>query len=189
MILQLGKDGFKRNESYSFRNNSRTEPSSFLQITTQGKNLVKIDPDKLRDVPGWQNNAPVPLCMGGDYRALTFCCKPGHSLTYVFKCRRDDHLDDLGLTDEEFIKIKEKFSKENNWDSDIVCFGSLSYCCMRRNGCPRRDLALIERYPGLTSEEIMITYFKKKKELSKRILECIRTYKGKQKVKPYLDLF
>ncbi|MFX1420381.1 MAG: hypothetical protein ACFE9N_15835 [Promethearchaeota archaeon] len=151
--------------------------------------MAKIDPDKLRDVPGWEINAPVPLCMGGDYRALTFCCKPGYSLTYVLKCVRDDNLDDLGLSLEEFIKIKENFSKENNWDSDIVCFGSLSYCCMRRNGCPRRDLALVERYPGVNSEEIMKTYFNKKRELSRRILEHIKTIQGKKKVKPYLDLF
>jgi predicted metal-binding transcription factor (methanogenesis marker protein 9) len=155
----------------------------------QGKIVANIDPDKLRDLPGWENNAPVPLCMGGDYRALTFCCKPGQSLTYSFKCKRDDNLKELGLSEAEFIKIKESFSKENNWDSDIVCFGSLSYCCMRRNGCPRRDVALIERYPGLFPEEIMKTYFQKKKELSKRILEYIKNVKGEQKIKPYLDLF
>ncbi len=151
--------------------------------------MAKIDPDKLRDVPGWENNAPVPLCMGGDYRALTFCCKPGHSLTYVLKCRRDDNLEDLGLSAEEFIKIKEDFSKENNWNSDLVCFGSLSYCCMRRNGCSRRDLALVERYPGLTNKEIMKIYFEKKKELSKRILEYVNAIQGNEMVKPYLDLF
>ncbi|MFX1503982.1 MAG: hypothetical protein ACFFDH_23675, partial [Promethearchaeota archaeon] len=111
--------------------------------------MAKLDPDKLRDLPGWERNAPVPLCMGGDYRALTFCCKPGYSLTFGFKCRRDKRLDELGLDSEDFIKIKEVFSGENNWDSDLVCFGSLSYCCMRRNGCPKRDYALIERYPNM----------------------------------------
>jgi tRNA-dihydrouridine synthase B len=151
--------------------------------------LVVLDPDKLRDLPGWEKVAPIPLCMGGDYRALTFCCKPGYSLTFVFKCRRDETLAELGFSTEDFVKIKEEFSKENNWDTDLVCFGSLSYCCMRRNGCPKRDLALSERYPDKTLEEIMEVYFEKKKELSKRILENIKSIEGKKKIKPFLDLF
>jgi predicted metal-binding transcription factor (methanogenesis marker protein 9) len=151
--------------------------------------LINIDQDKLRDIPGWERNAPIPICLGGDYRALTFCCKPGHSLTYVLKCRRDENLEELGLSAEDFIEIKEKFSKNNDWDSEVVCFGSLSYCCMRRGGCPHRDLALLARYPGLTPEEIMKVYFQKKKELSKMILEFIKNGEAKKKIKPYLDLF
>ncbi|MFX1391312.1 MAG: hypothetical protein ACFE9Z_14700 [Promethearchaeota archaeon] len=151
--------------------------------------MEDIDPDKLRDLPGWEKNAPVPVCMGGDFRALTFCCKPGYSLTYIFKCRRDEKLEELGLSAEEFIQIKEKFSKENDWDSDLVCFGSLSYCCMRRNGCIRRDPTLIAKYPDLTPEERIELYFKKKKELSKKILESIKSNEGKKKIKPLLELF
>ena len=151
--------------------------------------MTDLDPDKLRDLPGWEKLAPIPLCMGGDYRALTFCCKPGYSLTFAFKCRRDEKLSDLGLNPEEFIKIKEEFSKENNWDSELVCFGSLSYCCMRRNGCSRRDIALSERYPNMTLEDIMGIYFKKKKELSKRILEYVKSIEGQKIIKPFLDLF
>ena len=79
--------------------------------------MADKEPDKLRDLPGWEKVAPIPLCMGGDYRALTFCCKPGYSLAFAFKCRRDEILSELGLSPEEFIKIKEEFSKENNWDS------------------------------------------------------------------------
>jgi len=151
--------------------------------------LTGIDSDKLRDLPGWEKDAPIPLCMGGDYRALTFCCKPGHSLTFAFKCRRDEKLSYLGLSSEEFIKIKEEFSREDNWDSELVCFGSLSYCCMRRNGCSRRDIALSERYPNMTLEDIMVIYFKKKKELSKRILEYVKSIEGQNIIKPFLDLF
>ncbi|MFX1304150.1 MAG: methanogenesis marker 9 domain-containing protein [Promethearchaeota archaeon] len=150
---------------------------------------MNLDRDKLRDLPGWEKIAPIPICMGGDYRALTFCCKPGYSLTFIFKCRRDEKLNELGLSPEEFIQIKEEFSKENNWDSEFVCFGSLSYCCMRRNGCSRRDIALLERYPNMDLEDIMRIYFQKKKELSKKILECIKNDDAKKKVKPYLDLF
>lgn len=150
--------------------------------------MVNLDKSKLRDLPGWERDAPVPICMGGDYRALTFCCKPGFSLTFGYKCRRDDVLLEIGMTQEEFIRIKEEFSKENNWDSDIPCFGSMSYCCMRAGGCPRRDLALVERYPGMTIEEIMKTYFEKKKELAKKILESVKDPKKRKKIFPYLAL-
>ena len=150
--------------------------------------MEEIDPEKIRQIPGW-NNAPIHICMNADYRGLTFCCKPGHSLTFGFKCKRDLTLKELGLSPEEFIRIKEEFSKENNWDSEVVCFGSISYCCMRRGGCPRRDIALSKRYPNIPLEEIMKIYFKKKKELSKRILECIDDPEGKKKVKPLITLF
>ncbi len=151
--------------------------------------MPNIEQDKLRDIPGWEKDAPVPICMGGDYRALTFCCKPGQSLMYGFKCRRDEKLEEIGIDPEEFLRIKEEFSKENDWASEVVCFGSISYCCMRRGGCSRRDVALVDRYPGMPLEEIMKIYFKKKKELSKRVLECINNQEGKDIVKPYLDLF
>ena len=151
--------------------------------------MTLLNEEKVRDVPGWEKNAPIPICMGGDYRALTFCCKPGYSLAFAFKCRRDEILQELGLSAERFIEIKEDFSKENEWDSDIVCFGSMSYCCMRRAGCPRRDMALKLRYPNINKEEIMKLYFEKKKELSKKILESISNPEGKKKVNPYLKLF
>jgi len=151
--------------------------------------MLELEKDKVRDVPGWEKIAPIPICMGGDYRALTFCCKPGYSLTFGFKCRRDERLKELGMSPEEFIKIKEKFSEENEWDSNIVCFGSISYCCMRRGGCPRRDMALHLRYPDMSQEQFMELYFSKKKELSKKILESVKDPDGKEKVKKLLELF
>jgi len=151
--------------------------------------MVDIDPNKIRDIEGWEKNAPIPICMGGDYRALTFCCKPGYSLTFGFKCQRDKNLQELKISPEEFIKIKEEFSEENDWNSDIVCFGSISYCCMRRGGCPRRDLALSIRYPDLSQEQFMKLYFQKKKELSKIILESVTDPEAKKKVSEYLELF
>lgn len=150
--------------------------------------MVKIEQEKLRDLPGWEKNAPVPVCFGGDCRALTFCCKPGEALTYGYKCRRDETLTEVGISGKEFIKIKEDFSRDNEWDSDVVCFGSISYCCMRAGGCSRRDVALVERYPEKPIEEIMEIYFRKKKELSKKILESIQNQEGKDKIKPYLEL-
>ena len=149
--------------------------------------MVELDPDKLRDLPGWQN-APIHICMDADYRGLAFCCKPGFSLTFGFKCKRDETLIELGISQEEFIEIKEEFSKDNDWDSDLVCFGSLSYCCMRRGGCPRRDPALEKRYHDKTKEEYMKIYYEKKKQLAKKILESVKD-ENKKKVKPYLDLF
>lgn len=142
----------------------------------------KIDKSKLRNVPGWKN-APVPTCMGGDYRALTFCCKPGYSLTFGFKCLRDKSLKEVGITPEEFVKIKEEFSKKNNWDSDIVCFGSISYCCMRAGGCERRDPALLLRYKDIPLDKVMETYFTRKKELSQIIIEHITNPEAKEKIK------
>ncbi|KKK40383.1 hypothetical protein LCGC14_3080130, partial [marine sediment metagenome] len=68
-------------------------------------------------------------------------------------------------------------------------FGSISYCCMRSGGCPRRDLALSERYPNKPLKEIMKIYFQKKKELSKIILECIEDPEGKKGIKALLTLF
>jgi predicted metal-binding transcription factor (methanogenesis marker protein 9) len=150
--------------------------------------MLNVNSDNLRDLSGWKN-APVPICMGGDYRALTFCCKPGYSLTFSFKCRRDEVLSELKISSEKFIGIKEEFSKENNWDSDIVCFGSISYCCMRRNGCPKRDVALKQKYPEKSVEAFMKIYFQKKRELSKIILESVKDPEAKKKVEPYLKLF
>ncbi|MBD3195946.1 MAG: hypothetical protein GF317_12870 [Candidatus Lokiarchaeota archaeon] len=150
--------------------------------------MLNLEKDKLRDIPGWEKNAPVPICMGGDYRALTFCCKPGYSLTFGFKCRRDSTLAELGLSQEDFVRIKEDFSIENNWDSDIVCFGSISYCCMRRGGCSRRDLALEKKYPELSEEERMKLYFTKKRNLSKRILLEVKNPELKEKITQLLDL-
>lgn len=144
--------------------------------------------DKVRDIPGWEERAPVPVCMDGDYRALTFCCKPGHSLTFAFKCKRDQVLKELGLTKQDFVRIKEEFSEENDWDSNVVCFGSMSYCCMRRGGCPRRDYALQQRYPKKNKQEFMKEYFKKKRELALKILENVDDPEAKKKVKPYIEL-
>ena len=151
--------------------------------------MANIEQDKLRDLPGWKKDAPVPICMDGDYRALTFCCKPGLSLTFGFKCQRDEKLKKIGMDPEEFVRIKEEFSEENDWASDIVCFGSIAYCCMRSGGCPRRDVALVNRYPGKSLEDIMKIYFQKKKELSKKILESITDKEGKDKVKELLELY
>lgn len=147
------------------------------------KALEKIPKELLRDLKGWKD-APVPICMGGDYRALTWCCKPGLPLTFAAKCKRDQKLKEIGMTSDEFIRIKEEFSEKHNWDSDFTCYGSLSYCCMRQGGCFRRDPALLKRYPGVEFPEILKTYYSLKKKLAQLLLKSA----GNQEIiQAYLD--
>ena len=132
--------------------------------------IQNIDKKFLRNTPSWEN-APVPICMGGDLRALTFCCKPGSSLTFGYKCLRDAKLKEISMSATEFIKIKEEFSEKHKWFDDGCCFGSLAYCCMRMSGCSRRDPALKRRYPTMSKEEALTEYFRLKKELASIIIE------------------
>ena len=60
---------------------------------------------------------------------------------------------------------------------------------MRRGGCPRRDPALVMKYPGKALKEIMKLYFQKKKELSKIILESIKEPFVNDQIKYLLGLF
>jgi predicted metal-binding transcription factor (methanogenesis marker protein 9) len=145
---------------------------------------ISIRKEFLRDLPNWPN-APVPICLGGDYRALTFCCKPGYSLSFAAKCLRDKVLDELGMSAKEFMEIKEKFSQLHTWNGQSCCFGSLSYCCMRKGGCSRRDPDIEFRYPKLTEDERMAEYFRLKRELAKEILIHV---KNQAKIKGLLDL-
>ena len=147
------------------------------------KALRNIPKERLRDLPGW-NDAPIPICMGGDYRALSWCCKPGYALTYGFKCRRDQKLKEIGMTAEDFIRIKEEFSKVHNWDSAFTCYGSLSYCCMRQGGCHRRDPGLLARYPDLKFDEILMEYYSLKKELAQLLL---KNAQNQEVVQDYLE--
>ena len=147
------------------------------------KALNNIPKEFLRDIPGWENT-PVPICMGGDFRALTWCCKPGYALTFGFKCKRDEKLKEVGMNAEEFIRIKENFSKKHNWDSDFTCYGSLSYCCMRQGGCYRRDPGLIKRYPDISHNEMLKIYYSLKKELAQLLLKNV---KNQEKVKDFID--
>lgn len=147
------------------------------------KGIEKISKKYLRDIPGWKN-APIPVCMGGDYRALSWCCKPGYSLTFGFKCLRDKRLSEIGLSSEEFEAIKEQFSKERGWDSKYTCFGSFSYCCMRRGGCSRRDAGFREKWPDKTYDEIYEEYAREKRKLA---IELLKAAKKKEIVKDLLE--
>ncbi|MHA1131927.1 MAG: hypothetical protein ACTSQI_14065 [Candidatus Helarchaeota archaeon] len=145
-----------------------------------------IDEKKTRDVPGWRF-APVPVCFGGDFRALAFCCHPSYGLTHSAICRRKVTLKKIGLSEDEYVKIKDTFSKQHNWDDPRVCFKSLSYCCMRRNGCPNtRDYVLFELYGDIDTpwEVIQKEYFSRKRILS---IELLKRAKNKELVNPYLE--
>ena len=139
-----------------------------------------------RNLPGWKF-APVPICFGGDIRALAFCCHPHFNLTHGAICRRHEALKKIGLTEEEYVKIKDAFSKEHNWDDPRVCFKSVSYCCMRRNGCPgSRDFVLYEMYGDESTpwEKIQLEYFSRKRLLC---IEILKAAKNKELVKPFLE--
>ena len=145
-----------------------------------------IDENKTRNLPGW-NYAPVPVCFGGDPRALAFCCHPGYGLTHGPICRRKFMLEKVGLPEEEYVKIKDNFSQSHNWDDQRVCFKSVSYCCMRRNGCPsNRDYVLYELYGDQSTlwEHIQEEYFSRKRLLC---IEILKAAKNEDLVKPYLE--
>ncbi len=145
-----------------------------------------IDEKKIRNLPGWKF-APVPICFGGDIRALAFCCHPGFNLTHSAICQRRFALEKVGLSEAEYVKIKDDFSKKVNWEDPRVCFKSLAYCCMRRDGCPNtRDFVLYELYGDASTpwEVIQKEYFSKKRLLS---IELLKHAKNKDIVKPYLE--
>jgi tRNA-dihydrouridine synthase B len=139
----------------------------------------------MRDLPGWPI-APVPACFGGDPRSLAFCCHPGHALTFADTCQRDALLEKAGLSKADFVRIKDAFSKMHSWDDGRTCFGSLSYCCMRANGCPgSRDIVLQEKYPGKSWEEIKQAYFSLKQALS---IVLLKACKNKALVRPFIEI-
>ncbi len=143
-----------------------------------------VPKNMLRDLPGWPI-APVPACYGGDPRSLTFCCHPGHALTFADTCQRDVLLEKVGLSKAEFVRVKDAFSKAHDWDDDRTCFGNLSYCCMRAGGCPgNRDIVLQEKYPGKSWEEIKQIYFSLKQALS---IELLKACKNKVLVEPFIE--
>ena len=71
----------------------------------------------------------------------------------------------------------------------MLCFKSLSYCCMRRGGCPgNRDFVLNRKYANQNgrelNDEILAKYFKMKKDLALRIL---KKAKNLDLVQDYID--
>lgn len=144
---------------------------------------AEISDHFLRELENWEQ-APVPICFHGDYRALTFCCKPGCGLNFASKCQRDVTLREIGLSPEEFTAVKEDFSREHSWNAPETCFGSLSYCCMRQGGCSHRDLALSRVYPKLSYAEALGEYYRLKRQLAKHLLHRAS---NKKLVSPFIE--
>ena len=145
-----------------------------------------FDERNTRNLPGWKS-APIPICLGGDIRALAFCCHPHYDLTHSPICRRKAAIEKIGLTEDEYIQIKDAFSKRFDWGDPRVCFKSLAYCCMRRDGCPNtRDYVLYELYGDNSTpwEKIQEAYFSRKRLLC---IEILKAAKKKTIVTPYLE--
>ena len=83
------------------------------------------------------DDAPSHVCRGGDSRALAFCCPP------VKPCPILHALDDVNLTPQEYMDIKEDFAKKTRLGEGAgTCFGSLVWCCKTSKPCPLRDMVL-----------------------------------------------
>ncbi|MBN2094526.1 MAG: hypothetical protein JW727_00610 [Candidatus Aenigmarchaeota archaeon] len=153
------------------------------------KSAFGLPVEQLRDFPGW-SEAPIPFCHDFarndpnyriDPRAAAWCCKrheKGKSL-----CVRDEMLEKMGLTPEEFVKLKEDFSREAGLDAE-TCYGSLAYCCARNCPIRNRGVSLAEAFKGLPEEKRMEEYHRLKKALAARIL---RAAKNKELVEPFIE--
>ncbi|MBZ9571209.1 methanogenesis marker 9 domain-containing protein [Methanobrevibacter sp. TMH8] len=83
------------------------------------------------------DDAPSHVCRGGDSRALAFCCPP------VKPCPILHALDDVKLSPQEYMDIKEDFAKNTRLGEGAgTCFGSLVWCCKTSKPCPLRDMVL-----------------------------------------------
>ena len=106
------------------------------------------------------DDAPSHVCRGGDSRALTFCCPP------VKPCPILHALDDVNISAQEYMEIKEEFAKNTRLGEGArTCFGSLVWCCKPSKPCPLRGMVLTSI--DMTVEE----YLALKKELSDKLTE------------------
>lgn len=72
------------------------------------------------------------ICGAGTLHSIVFCCAIEKECPFRTKA-----LEMLGITEEEYTKIKEK----NCVEAD-VCYGNLAYCCSLEKKCAIRDSAL-----------------------------------------------
>lgn len=106
----------------------------------------------------WEN-APSHICRGGDKRGLAFCCPP------VKPCPILGALEEVKLTPQEYIDIKNKFAKETRLGQGAgTCFGSLVWCCKPSKPCPLRDMTL--KNINMTHDE----YLDLKKQLAEELV-------------------
>jgi putative methanogenesis marker domain 9 len=105
------------------------------------------------------DDSPSHVCRGGDSRALSFCCPP------VKPCPILHALDDVNLSPQEYMDIKEEFAKKTRLGEGAgTCFGSLVWCCKTSKPCPLRDMVL--RSIDMTVDE----YLTLKKQLSEELV-------------------
>ncbi|MDL2246478.1 methanogenesis marker 9 domain-containing protein [Methanobrevibacter sp. OttesenSCG-928-K11] len=105
------------------------------------------------------NDAPSHVCRGGDNRGLAWCCPP------VKPCPIMNSLSEIEITPQDYIDIKNKFSKETRLgEGPGTCFGSLVWCCKPSKPCPLRDMTL--RNINMSVDE----YLDLKKQMSEEIL-------------------
>ncbi len=122
-------------------------------------NQLVFDVFSFQAMTGWYN-APKHICGGGDLRALAFCCLP------VKPCALHAALKQVGLSAEEFMKIKIEFARGTKIESgEGTCFGSMTWCCKITKPCYLRDGAL--EFSDLSDVE----YMKIKKKLAEHILK------------------
>ena len=150
-------------------NNSITDPESAKEMFSRGADMVSVaraittnlriidqlvfDITSLQTMTGWYN-APKHICGGGDLRALAFCCLP------VKPCALHGALKQVGITAEEFMKIKTDFARKTP-----IEYGEGTWCCKITKPCFLRDSAL--ESIGLSDVE----YMSIKKKLSEYILK------------------
>lgn len=105
------------------------------------------------------DDAPSHICRGGDIRGIAFCCPP------IKPCPVMNALKEIGISPQEYIEIKNKFTRETRLgEGPGTCFGSLVWCCKTSKPCPLRDMTL--RNIGMSEDE----YLTLKKELSEAIV-------------------
>jgi len=112
-----------------------------------------------QSMTGWYN-APKHICAGGDLRALAFCCPP------VKPCALHGALKKIGISAEEFVKMKIDFAKKTVLEpGDGTCFGNMTWCCKITKPCFLRDTVL-------TSTRLSdVEYMRIKKKMSEHILK------------------
>ncbi|MDR2873173.1 MAG: methanogenesis marker 9 domain-containing protein [Methanobrevibacter sp.] len=125
----------------------------------------------------WEN-APSHICRGGDVRALAFCCPP------VKPCPVLHALEDINITPQEYISIKDEFGKNTRLGEGAgTCFGSLVWCCKSSKSCPLRDNVM--RNIGMDEDE----YLTLKKELSEKLINTKKEDKTQENVELLSRIF
>ncbi|MEM2029874.1 MAG: hypothetical protein QXV35_00880 [Archaeoglobaceae archaeon] len=74
------------------------------------------------------------ICGAGTLNSIVFCCSTEKDCPF-----RTQALEMLGISEKEYMRIKEK-----NCINANVCFDNLAYCCSLEKKCEKRDSALKE---------------------------------------------